>query len=203
MPTRQTPATRDRLLDATEALLAERAEHEITVRDITARASANVAAVGYHFGSRDQLVVATLRRVIARVTEERRADMEHLAEDADLDAVVRAWLAPALVALEGRDDQAADWRILARTFLSGSPLLAGLAAESRPDVEQTLTRRLAALLPHLDASELAWRHAATLGLAGFLGSTGGALLAAHGRERAGDRFVAYVVGALSAPAGDG
>jgi AcrR family transcriptional regulator len=201
-PTSATATTRQRLLEATEALLAERAEREITVRDITMRAGANVASVGYHYGSRDELVIAALGQVIRRVTEERREELEGLPEDADLETVVRAWLAPALVALSADDGGAADWRILARTFLSGSPLLTGLVNESRPDVERTLIRRLSGLLPHLDPAELAWRHAATLGVAGFLGAGGGALLSAHERVRAADRFVAYVVGALQAPPSD-
>jgi AcrR family transcriptional regulator len=196
--------TRERLLDATEALLAERAEHELTVRDITARAGANVAAIGYHFGSRDELVAAAMRRVIGRLTEERRAELRALPEDADLEAVVCAWLAPALAALrDGGAGEGGDWRVLARSFAAAGPVLVSLAAELRPEVEVTLVGRLARLLPHLGAEELAWRQAATLGLAGFLGSSGGPLLAARGGEQAAEHFVAYVVGALRAPAAGG
>lgn len=181
-------------------LLSERPGQEITVRDITTRAHANVAAVGYHFGGKDELVVAALRGVIERITYERRRALEALPEDADLASVVRAWLAPALLALRGEEGEGADWRVLAQSFLSPGMQLASLAEEQRPEVEATLVRRLAALLPHLDPDELAWRHAATLGLAGFLGAGGRVLLGTPGDERAAERFVAYVVGALSAPA---
>ncbi|MBJ7518823.1 MAG: TetR/AcrR family transcriptional regulator [Solirubrobacteraceae bacterium] len=195
-------ATRERLLQAVESLLAERAEHEITVRDITTAAGANVASVAYHFGSRDALVTEALRRVIARITEHRRAAIEALPPGTDLETLVRAWLAPALAALSGRGDEGDEWRMLARTFLSASPLLGNLAAEMRPEVERTLVRRLEELLPHLGPEELAWRHAATLGLAGFLGSGGGFPIALGPGAKPDERFVAFVVGALSAPAGD-
>lgn len=193
-------ATPERLLRATEELLADRAEADITVRDITARAEANVAAVGYHFGGKDELVLATLRRALDHFTAERRAALEQLPGDAPLEDVVRAWLEPVLVALGAPGDEPATWRILARAQLAGSPSLQALVGETRPDVERHLVERLARHLPHLQRDELAWRHAATLGLAGFLGGGGAALLGAAGDARAGDRFIAYVVGALRAPA---
>ena len=194
--------TPERLLRATEELLAERAEADITVRDITGRAQANIAAVGYHFGGKDELVLASLRRALDLVTMERRNALEELPESASLEDVVRAWLEPVLVALGAPGDEPAAWRILARAFLSGSPSLRALAGEARPDVERHLLERLARHLPHLEPSELAWRHTATLGLGGFLGAGGTALLGAADGARAADRFVAYVVGALRAPAAD-
>ena len=202
-PPTVTLPTRERLLAAAEDLMAERPAHELTVRDITARAGTNVAAIGYHFGSREDLLLEALRRVLVRVTEERRAAIDALPAEAGLDEVVRAWLAPSLDALTAQGDHGASWRVLARAFHSAGPLLARLADEMRPDLEETLRGRLATLLPHLDPAELAWRQGATIGLAGFLGSSGAALLSADPDAIAPDRFVSYVAGALRAPATTG
>jgi AcrR family transcriptional regulator len=54
--------TTERLLDAAEALFAERGLDAVSVRAVNAAAGANVAAVHYHFGSKEALVEAVLRR---------------------------------------------------------------------------------------------------------------------------------------------
>jgi AcrR family transcriptional regulator len=53
--------TRERLLRAAAHVFAERGHDEGTVRDVCRRAHANVAAVSYHFGSKDRLYLETLR----------------------------------------------------------------------------------------------------------------------------------------------
>jgi AcrR family transcriptional regulator len=53
--------TRQRLLDAAARLFADRGYADTTVQQIVAGARANIAAVNYHFGSKEQLYVETLR----------------------------------------------------------------------------------------------------------------------------------------------
>src|ERR1700691_1030926 len=52
--------TRTRILDAAEHLFAERGFRGTSVRAITDLAGANLAAVGYHFGSQAELLAAEL-----------------------------------------------------------------------------------------------------------------------------------------------
>ena len=59
--TRSDPV-RDKLLDAAEKLFAEKGFDGTSVRDITAEAKCNVAAVNYHFGGKDNLYTETFRR---------------------------------------------------------------------------------------------------------------------------------------------
>ena len=47
--------TRERLLDASERLFAERGFRSASVRDITRESSCNIAAVNYHFGGKANL----------------------------------------------------------------------------------------------------------------------------------------------------
>ena len=49
-------ATRQRLLDAAERLFAQSGYASVSVRAVTGKARQNVAAVNYHFGSKDGLL---------------------------------------------------------------------------------------------------------------------------------------------------
>ena len=56
------PDTKDQILDAAEHLFAEQGFAATSLRQLTARASVNLAAVNYHFGSKDELAKAVLQR---------------------------------------------------------------------------------------------------------------------------------------------
>jgi AcrR family transcriptional regulator len=71
-------ATKQRLIEAAEALFADEGFDRVSVRDITTKAAANVAAVNYHFGSREGLVAVVMARYINPVSEERLARLEAL-----------------------------------------------------------------------------------------------------------------------------
>lgn len=57
-------ATPDRLRNIAQRLFAERGYAATSVRDITAKARANLGAVTYHFGSKEQLYQAILLRLV-------------------------------------------------------------------------------------------------------------------------------------------
>jgi TetR/AcrR family transcriptional regulator, regulator of cefoperazone and chloramphenicol sensitivity len=61
--------TRSRLRNAAERLFAERGFKEVTVRQISRDARANVAAVNYHFGDKLGLYQAVLQAAIDRMRE--------------------------------------------------------------------------------------------------------------------------------------
>lgn len=71
-----------KLLEAAENLFAEKGFEAVSVRDITQLAGTNVAAVNYHFGSREGLLNLVILRYATPVNEERVAR---------LDAVERKW----------------------------------------------------------------------------------------------------------------
>ncbi len=67
---------RERLLDAAEALFAERGYAATSVRHITSAAECNVAAVNYYFGGKDNLYRETFARLAAVVRRRRIAGLE-------------------------------------------------------------------------------------------------------------------------------
>jgi AcrR family transcriptional regulator len=58
--TQEARSTKDRILSAAETLLAQRGPGETSLRDITAAAGVNLAAVNYHFQSKDALFRAVV-----------------------------------------------------------------------------------------------------------------------------------------------
>ena len=87
-------ATRLRLLDAARQCLGEKGLAATTSRDIAAAAGVNLAAITYHFGSKDDLVAAAL-----------------------LDEL-RAWLAPTIGVLAGDGDPAARTATAIQTLIA-------------------------------------------------------------------------------------
>jgi len=66
------PATKDRILDAAEALFARDGFHFASLRSITAAAEVNLAAVNYHFGSKEALLEEVLKRRLIPLNAVRR-----------------------------------------------------------------------------------------------------------------------------------
>jgi AcrR family transcriptional regulator len=109
--------TRMRLMDAALDLLAERGEDAVTLRELTAAADANVAAVSYHFGSLRALCDAAVEQALERYLDTQQEAVRALDPDSTLEEVAEAFAAPMVQALvEGGRDLAA-MRIVARTAI--------------------------------------------------------------------------------------
>src|ERR1700682_6408320 len=72
-------STKDRLLDTAERLFAKSGIDAVSLRDITAEAGVNLAAVNYHFQSKDSLMEAVICRRIEPVN--RRFGRKLLADE--------------------------------------------------------------------------------------------------------------------------
>ena len=68
--TDQGPGTRRRLLDAAAELFATRGYRNVAIRDICEQACANIAAVNYHFGGKDNLHLAAMQHARQRALKE-------------------------------------------------------------------------------------------------------------------------------------
>ncbi|MFW5753014.1 MAG: TetR/AcrR family transcriptional regulator [Planctomycetota bacterium] len=74
----ETADTPTRILDAAERLFAERGFDAVGLRGITQEAGANLAAVNYHFGSKEQLLFAVLARRLEPLNRERLQRLDKL-----------------------------------------------------------------------------------------------------------------------------
>lgn len=68
--TQRAQKTREALIRATIEAIAQSGVGAITVRDIASKAGANVAAVSYHFGSKDRLVALAIQSTRAHMLED-------------------------------------------------------------------------------------------------------------------------------------
>lgn len=74
--TAHSAATHDRILDAAERLFAEHGVAGTSVRAITDQAQVNVAAVNYHFGSKENLVRAVIARRVTGLEAARASALD-------------------------------------------------------------------------------------------------------------------------------
>lgn len=61
--------TRSRILAVAQEVFAEKGYHEATVEDICSRAKSNIAAINYHFGSKEELYAEVWRRAFDEANE--------------------------------------------------------------------------------------------------------------------------------------
>lgn len=81
-----------KLLSAAETLVARDGFASVSIRDITGAAGANVAAVNYHFGSREGLMDLVVARILEPLCAARTKALEGLGKAAPAEAIVRAYV---------------------------------------------------------------------------------------------------------------
>lgn len=72
--------TVDRILDAAEVLFAERGFSETSLRMITSKANVNLAAVNYHFGSKNALIQAVFSRFLSPFSLSLESELKRISE---------------------------------------------------------------------------------------------------------------------------
>lgn len=86
------------MLDAAERLVAVKGFDSVSIRDVTGAAKANVAAVNYHFGSREGLLALVMTHILEPLCAERIALLEAAGKQPSVEDAVAAYinaLAPA------------------------------------------------------------------------------------------------------------
>lgn len=152
-----------KLLDAAEQLFAEKGFEAVSVRDITQLAKANVAAVNYHFGSRDGLLTLVMMRYMTPVNEERIARLETLERKSSgktvpLEEIIDALVRPLVTQIRKSElSERLFYKLMGRTFAQQGDGLPPQIEEQLRQVVQRFTRAFAKALPAVAADDLAWR----------------------------------------------
>src|SRR6204780_5541598 len=90
------PDTKPRILDAAEKLFAMNGFKPTSLRDITAKAQVNLAAVNYHFQSKDSLIDAVIERRIAPVNRRRLEMLDAAGPNPTVEQVAEAVIVPVI-----------------------------------------------------------------------------------------------------------
>lgn len=88
--------TKSKILDAAEKLFGINGFESVSLRDITSAAEVNLAAVNYHFQSKDQLIDAVIARRIQPVNDHRLELLDSLGPAPSLEQILEAFLRPVL-----------------------------------------------------------------------------------------------------------
>jgi AcrR family transcriptional regulator len=152
--------TRTAILAAAERLYADRGFGEVTLRDIVAEANVNLAAVNYHFGSKDELIAELFVTRSLAMNRERLAELRAAEERgggrADISDIMRALIGPILRGSLGPDNERSTAaRFMIRVNIESAPPIRRI----RNREIDHLRKFIAAMkrsLPARDEVELIW-----------------------------------------------
>ncbi|MDX2153664.1 MAG: TetR/AcrR family transcriptional regulator [Bryobacteraceae bacterium] len=166
MPTEAQTDTKSAILDAAEQLFAEEGFDGASLRAITARAGVNLAAVNYHFHSKESLIAAVFARRLKPINEARlqlldAIEAAHPAGPLPVEAVADAFIRPILVTGHGFPLMRS---LLGRMYTDQSELARRIFREQIGEILKRFSVAFARALPHLSHEEIVWRVFFTIGV---------------------------------------
>jgi AcrR family transcriptional regulator len=150
--------TKERILHAAEDLFAQHGFAGTSLRQVTSRADVNIAAVNYHFGSKENLVHEVFKHRMDEMSEKRLTSLAAAVEKdpADMEAILLAFIQPALALTLDRHG-ASFVRVLARAYAEKNDGLRNFLSENYGQVLREFAKAIARCLPDLSKEELYWR----------------------------------------------
>ncbi len=166
-------STRDAILDAAESLFALQGHDGTSMRQITAAADVNLASINYHFGSKDALVQAVIKRRLEVLNNERLRLLDELEAHADGSPLKPSQIVDAffgtLLRLAADPNQAGSTflPLLERTMTNPTGFIRALFAEEYGDVLDRYKTALFNALPDVPRAEIIWRFQFMLGATSY------------------------------------
>lgn len=213
LPTRGSPETKDRILSAAEALFMEQGYAATSLRSITAKARVNLAAVNYHFGSKEALIREVFDRRLGPLNRARLDYLERLEREAggrplSPEKVLEAMIAPVVqLSRDPLKRGAVFLRLLGRALSEPADTMKQVLPIHYRDVVVRFKQALGRALPHVPEQELVWRMHFTFGAMAYAmaGNDALQLIASCAVEEAEDaeaiirRLVPFLAAGLKAP----
>jgi AcrR family transcriptional regulator len=156
--------TKSRILDAAEELFMEHGFEATSLRLITTAATVNLAAVNYHFGSKEELFQAVLTRRLDPMNRD-RLQLLSAHENAGngecvitCEQIISAMFIPALKL--ARDPQQGGknfLRLLGRAYADPAPFIREFLSKQYAEMIARFRAAFGRALPHLPREEVSWR----------------------------------------------
>src|SRR6185312_14211939 len=155
--------TKTRILDAAEHLFTQHGFEATSLRQLTTAAGVNLAAVNYHYGSKEVLFQAVLTRRLDPMNQERIELLEALERESagkppSCEKVIFTMLSPALrLARDERRGGKNFLRVLGRAYADPAPFVRHFLHAQYAGMIVRYKEAFLRALPHLSKQELTWR----------------------------------------------
>lgn len=161
--------TKTQILNAAERLFGEHGFGGTSMRALTAAAGVNLAAVNYHFRSKEGLLDALFARRLDPMNRERLAMLDEVLASAGdqppaLEQVIRALVWPPLRLWHDRETDGARFlRLLGRVHSEPGPEVRGMLIRYFDQVQKRFTDAIARCMPGSDPADRIWGAIFTIG----------------------------------------
>ena len=151
--------TKQKILEAAEVLFAKKGFDTVSLRNITETAGVNLAAVNYHYGSKEELIFAVLEDRILPLNVERVRRLKEAAETANgqplpVEVIARSFVGPVLEAVHASSGTDSSLSLLIARFLGDqSDRMQELVLNQFPELAQTFVKEICFAIPHLSPSD--------------------------------------------------
>jgi AcrR family transcriptional regulator len=174
MPTTSGPDyrdTRERILDAAEAVFMAHGYEGASMRQITSEADVNLAAGNYHFGGKEGLFQAVLSRRLHVLNQERLRVLDQLESEAANAPLKPSQIVDAffgtLLRMGAETGGATFLRLIGRTLTEPAEFIRTVLAEEYADVLERYKEALFRALPEVPREEIVWRFHFMLGATSY------------------------------------
>jgi len=212
-PLDTSPDTKTRILDVAEGLFMEHGFEATSLRQLTSAAGVNLAAVNYHFGSKEELFQSVLTRRLDPMNQERIELLERLERESggkpiSVERILSSMLIPALrLARDERRGGKNFLRLLGRAYADPAPFIRHFLSQQYVDMIGRYKEAFLKSLPHLSRQELTWRLHFVMGALSYtLAGTDALKLFAEATSTTNNdelllqRLAPFLVAGLKAPA---
>lgn len=155
------PDTATRILDVAERLFVEHGFEATSLRMITQQAEVNLAAVNYHFGSKDALFESVFMRRIGPFVAACLAELDALEQSGQAltaEALVLTFIKPCLMLSKDPTKGGALFvRLMSRTLVENHRLLREALNQQYSVFVQRYSSAFQAALPQFATEDIAWR----------------------------------------------
>ena len=148
--------TPTQLINAAEELFAAQGYSGTSLRSIVRAADANIAAVNYHFGSKEKLFIATVQRIAKPMLEAQFHRLDQVEQESPtVESVLQAFLAPSLKIICQHPRGLIQAQFMGRCRVE--PTIQPLAEKAFSESHRRFVAALKRALPDKSVDELKWR----------------------------------------------